>query len=134
MTPAFAPLRLRPGDDLRRALELAAQHAGWPAAFVVAGIGSLADPRLRFADRPTETVFAGAFELVSLSGSLAANGSHLHMSIADERGAVYGGHVVYGNRVRTTAEVLIAPLPEWQLVREHDPATGFQELVVSCRE
>jgi predicted DNA-binding protein with PD1-like motif len=36
------PLRLHPGEDLRGALEAAVRAAGWEAAFVIAGIGSLA--------------------------------------------------------------------------------------------
>jgi predicted DNA-binding protein with PD1-like motif len=55
------------------------------------------------------------------------------MSVADAAGRVYGGHVVYGNEVRTTAEILLAPLPDWSLTREPDPVTGFQELVVRPR-
>jgi predicted DNA-binding protein with PD1-like motif len=35
--------------------------------------------------------------------------------------------------VRTTAEVLLLPLPEWSFNREFDPATGFAELVISRR-
>jgi predicted DNA-binding protein with PD1-like motif len=41
-----------------------------------------------------------------------------------------GSHVSYGCSVRTTGEVLVLLLPEWSLTREHDPATGFAELVV----
>jgi hypothetical protein len=48
-------------------------------------------------------------------------------------GRVYGGHVGYGSRVRTTAEVLVAPLPNWSLTREHDATTGFTELLVRRR-
>lgn len=125
------PLRLPPGADLRRALEQAA--AGQQAvasAFVVAGIGSLVDARLRFADAATETTIAGPLEILSLSGTLSAGGAHLHMAVSDASGRVYGGHVGYGNEVRTTAEVLLALLPDGTLSREHDPATGFKELVV----
>jgi hypothetical protein len=38
--------------------------------------------------------------------------------------------VSYGCTVRTTAEVLMLLIPEWSLAREHDPSTGFAELVV----
>lgn len=124
------PLRLHPGDDLRRAIEAAVHGAGWPGAFVVAGIGSLSNPRLRLAGQTSEVEFDGDFELVSLSGTVAVNGAHLHMCIADAQGRVSGGHVVYGNAVRTTAEILLAPLPVWQLTRAHDPATGHAELQI----
>lgn len=122
------PLRLSPGVDLRRALE---EIGG--CAFVVAGIGSLIDARLRYAGEPGETAVAGPLEILTLSGSLTPAGVHLHMSVSDARGQVHGGHVGYGNVVRTTAEILLAPLPDEALTRELDPATGFTELVVRPR-
>ncbi len=124
------PLRLHPGSDLRRSLEEAALHAGLTSAFVVSGIGSLADVVLRYADADVETQLAGAFEIVGLSGTLSPDGAHLHMAVADTTGHVFGGHVCYGNAVRTTAEVLLAAIPGWRLARELDPATGYRELAV----
>jgi len=35
--------------------------------------------------------------------------------------------------VRTTAEVLLALLPEWEFAREHYALTGYGELVVRAR-
>jgi uncharacterized protein len=55
------------------------------------------------------------------------------MSVADSDGRVMGGHVAQGCIVRTTAEVLLLPLPEWSFTREPDSATGFAELVISRR-
>lgn len=124
------PLRLRPGDDLRRALEAAVGACGFDSAFVVSGIGSLVDARLRFAGDDKETLVTGPLEIVSLSGTLSASGVHLHMAVSDACGRVHGGHVGHGNTVRTTAEVLLAVLPDATLAREFDPDTGFQELVI----
>jgi hypothetical protein len=129
----FLPIRLSPGADLRCALEEAVggQHPG--SAFVVAGIGSLNRANLRYAGETAERQLAGPLEIVSLSGSLGPSGAHLHMSVSDASGRVVGGHVGYGNTIRTTAEILLAPLPDWSLTREHDAATGFNELVVRRR-
>lgn len=127
---SYRPLRLPPGVDLRRALEEAAQSEPNGAAFVVAGIGSLVHARLRLADANEETVLTGPFEILTLSGTLTPQGTHLHISVSDAQGRVYGGHLVPGNEVRTTAEVLLASLPDWRLSREFDVGTGFQELVV----
>jgi predicted DNA-binding protein with PD1-like motif len=55
------------------------------------------------------------------------------MSVADADGRVSGGHVGPGCMVRTTAEVLVALLPAHRFSREHDPATGYQELRVHPR-
>ncbi|MFP5391516.1 MAG: PPC domain-containing DNA-binding protein [Gammaproteobacteria bacterium] len=125
------PLRLDPGVDLRAALEGATSRHG--AGFVLAGIGSLSGAALRFADQPIETAIDGPLEVISLCGSLGADGAHLHMAVSDAVGRVWGGHVGYGNIVRTTMEVLLAILPDWSLGREQDPATGFKELVVRRR-
>lgn len=124
------PIRLSPGADLRRALEGLLASRGTDSAFVVAGIGSLVEASLRYADECTESKLAGPLEILSVSGSVCPEGAHLHMSVADASGQVHGGHVRYGNEIRTTAEVLLALLPTGSLTRQHDAKTGFNELVV----
>ena len=124
------PLRLHPGDDLRGALEAAIRSAGWEAAFVVAGIGSLVDARLRLAGATETMQWPGDSEILSLSGSLSPDGAHLHAALSLPDGRVVGGHVLPGCRVRTMAEVLVLPLPGWQFHRAPDPATGWAELVI----
>lgn len=133
------PLRLTPGQDLRAALEDAVRDQGCQTAFVISGIGSLSDARIRFAGVDQAQVLGGDSEILSLSGTLGVGDdgrshSHLHMAVADATGAVFGGHVAPGCVVRTTAEVLLGLLPEWTFSREVDPATGFPELVVRPRE
>ena len=128
------PIRLSPGADLRQALEGIAAKEGSESAFVVAGIGSLVEARLRYAGEATESTIPGPLEILSVSGTLSSSGAHLHMSVANASGRVYGGHLGYGNTIRTTAEVLLGQLPDWSLTREHDPATGFNELVVRRRK
>jgi predicted DNA-binding protein with PD1-like motif len=118
-------LRLNPGDDLRGVLE-----ASGRTGFVVAGIGSLAQAQLRFAGEPGPTFVAGPLEILTLSGSLTPAGAHLHASVSDAAGRVLGGHVCAGCQVRTTAELLIAPLPEGSLSRAFDSSTGHAELVI----
>jgi uncharacterized protein len=118
------------GDNLRRAVEAFVAQRGLTAAFVLAGIGSLRPARVRLAGAETPLTIDGDLELLTLSGTIAANGSHLHLSVADAGGRVIGGHAAEGCIVRTTAEVLLATLPGWQFAREPDPATGWSELVV----
>jgi predicted DNA-binding protein with PD1-like motif len=124
------PIRLSPGADLRRTLEGILASRGTDSAFVVAGIGSLVEATLRHAGESTETKLAGPLEVLSVSGSLCPAGAHLHMSVSDASGQVHGGHVCYGNEIRTTAEILLALLPSGSLTRQHDAKTGFAELVV----
>ena len=127
------PLRLNPGDDLRDALAAALAAHGAAAAFVVSGIGSLREARLRFAGRDALQHVAGDLEILTLAGTLGTGGSHLHASLADADGRVFGGHVGPGCIVRTTAEVLLAVLDEVIFTREPDAATGYAELVIRPR-
>jgi uncharacterized protein len=125
-------LRLSSGDDLRAALEKAfaelSQKHGIAAACIVSAVGSLSQAVLRYADKPGGSDINGPLELLMVSGTLSANGAHLHGSVADANGAVKGGHIMPGCIVRTTAEVVIALLPGWEFRRALDAATGFNEL------
>ncbi|AMO95643.1 hypothetical protein CFter6_2984 [Collimonas fungivorans] len=124
------PLRLNPGQDLRSALESVLAEHGVSAAFVLQGIGSLSVAQLRFAEVQQATEFRGDLEILTLGGSLSPDGVHLHMTIADAEGRVLGGHVAPGCIVRTTAELLLALLPEYSFAREPDAVSGFNELVI----
>lgn len=127
----FLPLRLKPGADLRASLEDAARTGDCGSAFVVSGIGSLSGATLRLAGAEAQSQLAGMFEIVCLSGTITPDGAHLHMALADSCGRLLGGHVGYGNEIRTTAEVLLARLPDCSLSRRPDAETGFTELVVA---
>lgn len=129
-SPRPLPLRLQPGDDLRRALEAQVAAADVHAAFVVAGIGSLRTAAIRLAGADDAITLAGDMELLTLSGSLGVGGGHLHLSVADAQGRVTGGHAGYGCIVRTTAEILLCLLPDWHFSRAPDPATGWNELAI----
>lgn len=133
------PLRLNPGQDLRSAIEAAVRGANCRAAFVLSGIGSLSSAGLRFAGAKQPRRLTGDMEILSLSGTVAFNGtgqgarssSHIHMALSTATGDVLGGHVAPGCTVRTTAEVLLALLPEWEFSRAPDAATGYDELQIT---
>lgn len=126
-------LRLEPGTDLRLGLEALTRERGWPAAFVVAGIGSLRVTALRLADASAPTRLHEPVELLTLSGSLSPDGAHLHASVADAQGRVLGGHVAAGCEVRTTVELLLEVIESQAFAREHDARTGYAELKVAPR-
>ena len=125
------PLRLQPGDDLRLALEAWMGEQQQQAGCLISAVGSLSLARLRLAGAAEATAIHGELEIVSLSGTLSPDGAHLHIAVADRRGAVIGGHLCAGSLVRTTAELVIGLLPQWRFCREQDPATGHAELWIS---
>ena len=101
-------------------------QAGW----IVTCVGSLADYSIRFANQSSPNEGIGLFEIISLSGTLSSNGSHLHISIADSTGKVIAGHLADNNKIYTTAEIVIQSTPEYILVREKDGSTEWPELKV----
>ena len=125
------PLRLTPGSNLRAALEAEVAARAYSAAFVISAVRSLSGARLRRAGAREPDTLSGDLEILTLAGTVARNGAHLHMSVADSEGRVLGGHVAHGCIVRTTAEVLLLLLSDWSFTREPDAATGFAELVIS---
>lgn len=127
-------LRLHPGDDLRATLTDLPAKLGFKAGFILSGIGSLSGAMIRYAGAREGTRIEGDSEIISLAGTLAAEGGvHVHIAVADAAGAVFGGHLMTGSLVRTTAEIVIGVAPGWELAREYDAATGFRELVARRR-
>ena len=126
-------LRIEPGRDVRGALEALLCEHGAGAAFVLQGIGSLSVARLRLAGAGELTELSGDLEILTLAGSVSPDGAHLHMTLADAQGRVLGGHVGAGCMIRTTAEILLALLPDCRFGREQDPVSGFRELVIRAR-
>jgi len=130
MPPAIHILRLHPGDDLRAALAALPAALGISAGFILSGIGSLSPAVIRYAGATAGTRIDGDSEIISMAGTLAGEGGpHVHIAVADASGAVWGGHLLAGAIVRTTAEIVIGISDEWQLTREVDAVTGFRELV-----
>ena len=131
------PIRLTPGQNLRAALEAAVQSQNCRAAFVLSGIGSLSTAGIRLAGAAQPMRLTESMEALTLSGTVAEDGcktaSHMHMAISTATGQVLGGHVATGCTVLTTAEVLLALLPDWQFTREPDAKTGYDELVMRAR-
>jgi len=123
-------LRLHPNQDLKSALDAFTYERGLEAACILSCVGSLRRAAIRFADRAEVSVLDDKFEIVSLTGTLSIHGSHYHIAIADGQGCTLGGHLMEGCLVYTTAEIVVGVLPNLSFLREHDNATGFDELSI----
>lgn len=126
----FVCVRLLPGQELVRALRRVAAETGLRAGYVAGAVGSLSQANLRFAGRPEGCVLTGCFEVVSLIGTLDAEGEHLHMAVSDPEGRMTGGHVLEGCIVRTTMELVIGHLTGVRFSRGPCPLSGYEELRV----
>jgi len=127
-------VRLKPGQDLKKALEMIVQQERISAGALLTCVGSLTDVTLRLANQEAPSVWKGHFEIVSLVGILSVNGSHLHLSVSDSTGRTIGGHLLDGCTIYTTAELVIGVMPELIYAREPDPTFGYKELVVRKKQ
>ncbi|MEX9860053.1 PPC domain-containing DNA-binding protein [Providencia manganoxydans] len=84
----YLALRLRPEEDVIPALRQFITSNNLKAAFIAGCVGSLTNVNLRFAGRDETKQFIGKYEIVSLIGTLDAEGEHLHLAISDDNGVV----------------------------------------------
>ncbi len=129
----FYALRLSPGQDLRQELLRFARQQRLEAGFIASVAGSLARTSIRYANQPDASTRDGHFEIVSLSGTLTQSGAHVHLSVSDSTGATFGGHLMDGSRIYTTAEIVIGELTKARFGREVDSTYGYRELHVTKR-
>ena len=127
-TSEYFPLRLNPGQDLKKEIQSFCLSKGIKAGAIVAAVGSLSVARLRLATAVTFEEFSGPFEILSLSGTLSLDAVHLHISLADKKGLCIGGHLVDGSVIYTTAELILLALPNYEFKRSLDSQTGYKEL------
>jgi predicted DNA-binding protein with PD1-like motif len=123
-------IRLKPDQDLKLSLQDFTTQQNIQAGFILTGIGSLKKAILRFANQRYSTAFNDKFEILSLNGTLATSGIHLHIAIANREGKTIGGHLMEGCIIYTTAEIIIGSSEEFSFLRTIDEQTGYKELEV----
>ncbi|MBD2500607.1 PPC domain-containing DNA-binding protein [Anabaena azotica] len=123
-------IRLKPNDDLKQYLKNFAIEQNIQAGFILSGIGSLKQATIRFANQDMSTVLSEKFEILSLNGTIANQGLHLHIALANQQGQTIGGHLDNGCIIYTTAEIVIGTIEEFRFQRTFDEQTGYQELEI----
>ncbi len=123
--------RLKPGQDLLDSITAFAAEKKIEAGCVLSSVGSLTHAVLRLANREHYNEYDGYFEIVSMIGTVAVSGSHIHISISDGDGVTIGGHLVSGCKIYTTAEIVLAVFEDMVYSRELlENDSGYEELVV----
>ena len=122
--------RLFPGADLRNSIQSFVKDENIQAGWIVSCAGSLTEYSIRFANQAGATKDSGHFEIVSLTGTISVNGSHLHVSISDSTGKTIGGHLMEGCKIYTTAEIILVESGKYIFTREKDGSTPWEELQV----
>ncbi len=121
--------RLHRGDDLLKSIQTLAkdQHIG--AGVVLSAVGCISKGMVRDASGVTLRQIDAPCEIVSLNGTVSAIRCHLHIALSREDLSTVGGHLVEGCIINTTCELVIGVLDGWEIAREYDAETGYDELI-----
>ena len=121
-------IRLLRGSDLKASIEKICLDENIDTAVVLSAVGCLYRVHIRLAKAIEEIEVEDGFEIVSLNGSISKGKAHLHISLADDIGNVFGGHLKDGCLVDTTVELVLGILEEYQSERSYDEKTGYDEI------
>jgi predicted DNA-binding protein with PD1-like motif len=123
--------RLKPNQDLFDSIQTFVADNKIEAGCVLSSVGSLTHATLRLANRSDYNEYEGHFEIVSMTGTVSTNGSHIHVAISDGDGVTIGGHLVSGCKIYTTAEIVLAVFEDVVYRRELlENDSGYEELTV----
>lgn len=120
--------RLLRGTDLKEYIINLVNEEKINAGVIISSVGSLQEVNIRCSDL---SVFhcKSKYEILSLNGTISMDRIHLHISIANDKGKAFGGHLLNGCIIDTTCELVIQVL-EAKFTSEYDDATGFNELKI----
>ncbi|MEB3271155.1 MAG: DUF296 domain-containing protein [Synechococcus sp.] len=104
------PLHLDAGSDVRQCLESLARERR-ASGFVLSVVGNLSTAVFQCPGKAAPTRLRGELEIITLSGTLAPDGVHLHLSFSDGDCRVWGGHLEPGTLVLRGADLLLGFLP-----------------------
>ena len=123
--------RLRRGDDLLLSIRAYALEHDIRAGAILSGVGCVTRAIIRDASGVTMHELCGRYEIVSITGTVSAARTHLHIALAGEDMQVLGGHLCEGTIVNTTCEVVLIELDGVTFSKEFDSQTGYNELKIS---
>ncbi|MCL2539939.1 MAG: DNA-binding protein [Firmicutes bacterium] len=124
-------VRLTGGSDLKLEIIRVAIENKIQAAVVLSSAGSLKKADIRLAGAELNLCKQEPLEIISINGTIAKDGLHLHLAFSDLMGNVYGGHMQNGCIIDTTCELVIGILDEYEFSRVVDDDTGYKELAIS---
>lgn len=136
--------RLLPGTDIILGIIDICKKYGVEAGYIPVCFGSLQKATYLYLE-PKENVKIGAgygdvhnmdgpVEMLGATGVICkrdgAHELHMHATLCDSRGTVFGGHLVKGeNPVLTTCDLIIAPIEGVDFVRRLDEETELVQFL-----
>jgi predicted DNA-binding protein with PD1-like motif/glutaredoxin len=99
-------LHLDAGSDLHHSLLAFADEQTSPG-FVLSVVGNLSQAAFQCPGQAQPTLLRGDLELITLQGTLAPGGIHLHLCVSDGTCQVWGGHLEPGTLVQKGVDLLV---------------------------
>lgn len=122
-------IRLERGADLKVSIEKICKENGINTAVVLSAVGCVYEAKFRRAKATSYFEKVEDYEIVSMTGTICQGKAHLHIGLAEDSGAVVGGHLEEGCLINTTCELVLGILEEYQSKREFDENTGYDEII-----
>ncbi len=124
--------QIQRGADLYNSIMRIIQENGITIGRVT-GMGAVQRARLAYYDQREmkyrEVSFAEPMEIVSLYGNISIKDgkpfAHVHVTLTDEHGQAYGGHLLPDHTPVFACEVIIEEFDGKELVRTLDETTGL---------
>lgn len=127
-------VRLTEDMDLKIEIQRIVKEKKVKAGVILSSVGCISRARFRVADGITIKEIKKNMEILSLNGTLSPKGVHLHISCSDSDGNSFGGHLIEGNIINTTCELVIGILEDYQFDRVMDLNTGYEELTIETQK
>ena len=123
--------RLTRGKDLKKEIKNFVKKNNIKSGIIKCAVGCLYEACFRLAEGKECFHSKEKYEIVSITGTVSVNGCHIHISIANNKGSVIGGHLKEGCLVDTTVEICIESFNNYSFDRVFDNNTGYKELVIN---
>lgn len=144
-------LRLPPGADVYKTVEEVAKSEGITSGLILSGLGALRQVTLRNVrlfpeEYPVQdrhriyTPKAEPMELLALTGNISQIENqiliHAHAVVSSglDNARAFGGHLLEGCIVFSTAEIVLCSIQGISMLRDMDPQTKMVQLTFSTSE
>ena len=102
--------KLSSGADVLNSLkELKFNHN--ETSFLISAVGDLSQVSFKCPSNEKPLTLKKKLEIITLNGYLSSSVSHLHISVADDSCAVFGGHLLPGTLVLKSLDILLGVIP-----------------------
>lgn len=127
-------IRVSPGEEVLSAIESACKEHNITNGIILSAIGSFDGARF-FTPVPLDTKagagysdpieMTGPIELLNATGMITHSEEgnqdfHIHVTFSDGKGNAFGGHLIPGNIVLLTLDMVIGEINGIDMVREYD--------------